>query len=129
MESEYKNPLTSVARKLRREMTPEERQLWYECLRDHPVHFYRQRAIGRYIVDFYCAGAALVVELDGAQHYEKDGPEKDRLRTEELQSRGLTVLRFSNLDVRENFYGVCTVIDRFVHEALGERFPQRSVQE
>ena len=57
------------ARRLRREMTPHERKLWYLFLRKYPIKIYKQRIIGRFIVDFYCASAKLVIEVDGSQHY------------------------------------------------------------
>ena len=99
-------------------MTKEERKLWYECLSSYPIRFYRQRIIDSYIVDFYCHKAKLVIELDGSQHYEKAGQQHDTKRTEYLQSLGLKVIRFSNLDVLQNLEGVCTAIDLLVQERL-----------
>ena len=107
------------ARRLRREMTGEERHLWYDYLRTYPVRFMRQRPMDRYILDFYCARARLVVELDGSQHYEGDGPDRDRERDEALAGYGLRVLRFPNNEVRSNFSGVCEAIDREVKARLG----------
>ena len=95
-------------------MTPWERKLWYCFLRTYPIRFQRQKCIDQYIVDFYCFCAGLVIELDGGGHYEPDAVEKDRKRTEVLESYGLKVLRFCNKDIDENFYGVCTVIDQAV---------------
>ncbi len=123
MAHKYKEALTPAARRLRREMTPEERRLWYSFLRDHPVHFYRQRPIGPYIVDFCCIPAKLVIELEGSQHYEGAGPENDLLRTDYLNSRGFTVLRSTNLDIKNSFYGVCTEIQRFLHTVLRKDLP------
>lgn len=102
--------LKNRAQKLRREMTREERHLWYDFLRDYPVQFNRQKVIGSYIVDFYCDRAKLVVELDGSQHFEEDGLRYDADRTALLSGEGLTVLRVSNHDIWENFSGVCTAI-------------------
>ena len=102
--------LTIYARQLRKGMTKEERRLWQYCLRNCPVKFYRQRVIGNYIVDFYSAGARLVIELDGSQHYEPEMQKHDAERTAYLNSCGLQVLRFSNLDVMQNFDGVCAAI-------------------
>ena len=103
-----KNPkLTPNARKLRREMTKEERHLWYDFLKLLPVMVHRQKVIGSYIVDFYIAEAKLVIELDGSQHYENQGLAADTVRNHYLKSIGLTVLRYSNLDVNRNFSGVC----------------------
>ena len=92
-------------------MTPWERKLWYEFLRNYPVRFQRQKPIGKYIVDFYCAKAGLVIELDGGGHYTAEQPEKDKLRTAELGSMKLTVIRICNLDIDRNFCGVCEFID------------------
>ena len=91
-------------------MTKEERRLWYDFLRGHPLKFYRQKTIGNYIVDFYCLSARLVIELDGGHHYESVGQKKDRERSQALETMGLHVLRFSNLDVMQNFEGVCQTI-------------------
>ena len=104
------NNLLHHARQLRKEMTKEERRLWQFCLRGCPVKFYRQRVIGNYIVDFYAASAKLVIELDGSQHYEPEVQKRDAERTAYLNSCGLQVLRFSNLDVMQNFDGVCAAI-------------------
>ena len=104
------------ARKLRREMTEQERRLWYTFLRTYPVKMYKQRIIGGYIVDFYCASAKLVIELDGSQHYDEKGIDYDRKRTEFLNSLGLEVLRFSNADVNVRFRQVCEMIDNRVKE-------------
>lgn len=72
-----------------------------------PFTVHRQKVIGRYIVDFYCASAKLVIELDGSQHYEDEGKEKDNIRDEYLKSIGLDVLRYSNLEIHRNFQSVC----------------------
>ena len=102
------NPeLKNNAQKLRREMTKEERRLWYDFLKQLPVTVNRQKVIGRYIVDFYCASANLVIELDGSQHYESEGVTSDRERDHTLNQLGITVVRYSNDDVNRNFNGVC----------------------
>ncbi len=108
--------MLSYARELRREMTPHERKLWYLFLRKYPVKFYKQKIIGQYIVDFYCAPAKLVIEIDGTQHYEEDGKVRDRTRDEKLNSLGLTVLRFSNWEIDRSFQAVCEMIDRTIRE-------------
>ena len=77
MRRKHNPDLTAFAKELRKNMTPEERRLWYEFLKDHPAKFCRQKVLGQYIADFYCAKANLVVELDGSQHYEDNGPAKD----------------------------------------------------
>ena len=106
------------ARRLRREMTPRERKLWYLSLRKYPVKIYKQRIIGRFIVDFYCASAKLVIELDGSQHYEPQGMVYDSERSAFLTALGLKVLRFSNRDVDRDFRGVCTQIDITIQKRL-----------
>ena len=91
-------------------MTKEERRLWYDFLKTLPITVHRQRIIGNYIVDFHIASAKLVIELDGTQHFTSDGMEYDAQRDAYLTGLGLTVLRFSNRDVRQNFRGVCQEI-------------------
>ena len=103
-----------LAKNLRKNMTPWERKLWYTFLRDYPVRFQRQKAIGNYIADFYCAKARLVIELDGGGHYTAEQEEKDKLRTRDLEAMDLTVLRICNLDIDRNFCGVCEYIDSAV---------------
>ena len=109
------------SQKLRREMTKEERHLWYDFLKAYPVQFKRQQPIGNYIVDFYCFKAKLIIELDGSQHCEPEILEYDRRRTAFLDERGYLVLRYSNMDVMRNFAGVCENIDR----AVFDRIPQQ----
>ena len=108
---DYNKANIPLARELRKNMTPWERNLWYEYLRFYPIRFQRQKAIGNYIADFYCAKARLVVELDGGGHYTPEQAEKDRIRTKALESMNLTVLRICNLDIDRNFCGVCEQID------------------
>ena len=107
----YNKDNIPLAKALRKNMTPWERKLWYNFLRNYPVRFQRQKAIGNYIVDFYCAKARLVIELDGGGHYTAEQKEKDALRTKELESMGLTVLRICNVDTDRNFEGVSEYID------------------
>ena len=111
MQPKYNKELTSLAKNLRRNMTPQERDLWYQYLRHHPFKFTRQKVLGKYIADFYCASAKLVIELDGSQHYEDKGLEADRERTEFLKSYGIRVLRIPNNAVTKNLRGVCDYID------------------
>ena len=99
--------LKNNARNLRKNMTKEERHPWYEYLKDHPVRIRRQNVIGPYIVDFYCASAALVIELDGSQHFEEDGLEKDKIRDRTLSEQGILVKRYSNADINQRFQAVC----------------------
>ena len=103
--------LLSNARNLRKNLTKEERHLWYNFLREYPIRFRRQEIIGNYIADFYCSSASLIIELDGSQHYEEAGKNHDQERTAYFASLGLRVLRFSNYDVLNHFRGVCEAID------------------
>ena len=102
-------------------MTKEERKLWYEFLREYPVRFLRQKVIGQYIVDFYCAQAGLILEIDGGQHYEEENLIQDRLRSMVLAQYGLEVLRFTNLEVKENFFGVCEAIELRLKTRMEEK--------
>ena len=101
-------------------MTKEERHLWYDYLREYPVRFQRQKVLGKYIADFYCAKAKLVVELDGSQHYEEIGLQKDAQRTEYLNGYDITVLRIPNNEVFSNFECVCTYVDLAVKRSLSQ---------
>ena len=112
-----------LARNLRKNMTKEERRLWYEFLRQYPVRFARQKVLGQYIADFYCAEAKLVVELDGSQHYDPSKQENDRKRTEYLSGYDILVLRIPNNEVMHNFSGVCQFIDYHVNQRLCNKGP------
>ena len=101
-------------------MTKEERHLWYDFLRSYPIRFSRQKVLGKYIVDFYCAEAKLVIELDGSQHYEETAIEKDTERTLYLEQYGLKILRIPNNQVNQNFNGVCEYIDNEVKQSLSQ---------
>ncbi len=116
------NPqLRKNAQKLRREMTKEERRLWYDFLKQLPVTVNRQKVIGRYIADFYCASAKLVIELDGSQHYEDEGVASDRERDHALNRLGITVARYSNDEINRNFDGVCAdLLRRLKLPGVGE---------
>lgn len=103
----HNSDLKGNAKKLRNNPTQQERKLWYDFLKNLNCHFVRQKVIGNYIVDFYCAKYKVVIELDGSQHYDEVGEKKDKLRDEYLTSFGLTVLRYSNLEINNNFNGVC----------------------
>ena len=116
---QYYNPNNvEHARNLRKNMTPWERKLWYEFLRNYSVRFQRQKPIDCFIVDFYCAAAKLAVELDGGGHYDIAAQEADRRRSEQLRLHHVTVLRFCNTDIQKHFYEVCTVIDETVQRLL-----------
>ena len=106
------------ARRLRREMTPHERKLWYLFLRKYPVKIYKQRIIGRFIVDFYCASAGLIIEVDGSQHYEPQAMAYDAERSAFLSDLGLEALRFSNREIDREFNKVCAQIDLLIQQRL-----------
>ena len=109
------NPkLTGNAKELRKNMTKEERRLWYDFLKKLPVTVNRQKVIGDYIADFYCASAKLVIELDGSQHYEDAGIEKDLKRDSFFGSRGYMVKRYTNTDINQRFDAVCEELMRIM---------------
>ena len=116
----HKSTTLAQAKTLRKNMTKEERHLWYDFLRDYPIRFLRQKVIDNYIVDFYCHTARLVIELDGSQHYSKNGLMKDKIRTEKIEKRDLIVIRIPNNYVNDNFRGVCEYIDNVVKQKLNE---------
>ncbi len=97
-------------------MTPQEKHLWYDFLRHYPVKNYKQRIIDRFIADFYCHQARLVIEIDGSQHYSEKGVEHDQERTDLLKEYGIYVLRFSNKDIDKSFDKVCHTIDHIIQE-------------
>ena len=103
----HNKKLTGVSKLLRKNMTKEERHLWYDFLKGLSVTVNRQKTIGNYIVDFYCASAKIVIELDGSQHFDEKGKNEDKVRDEYLRGLGLTILRYSNLEIHHNFKGVC----------------------
>ncbi|MBQ4107906.1 MAG: endonuclease domain-containing protein [Clostridia bacterium] len=102
--------LTDISQTLRKSMTPEEKHLWYDFLKHLPLTINRQKVIGQYVVDFYCANAKIVIELDGSQHYTESAIKKDEKRDKFLNEFGITVLRYSNYDINTNFKGVCNDI-------------------
>ena len=106
------------AQTLRKNMTKEERHLWYDFLKTYPIQFKRQYQIGIYFVDFYCYQAKLIIELDGSQHCDPEAVVYDNKRTAYLQEQGFFVLRLSNRDVMEKFRSVCEEIDNTVHSRM-----------
>ena len=120
MQPKQNKQLVPFARQLRKNMTKEERHLWYDYLRTHPARFTRQKILGKYIADFYSATAKLVVELDGSQHYEDENQRKDAVRTSFLEEYGLMVLRIPNNAVNRNFRGVCEYIDYTIEQRMTE---------
>jgi len=120
MEPKHNKQLIPFAKQLRKEMTKEERHLWYDYLRTYPVRFSRQKVLGKYIADFYSAEAKLVIELDGSQHYDDRNMEKDAERTAFLETYGLKVIRIPNNEISRNFRGVCEYIDAAVRQSLSQ---------
>jgi very-short-patch-repair endonuclease len=117
--AEY-DELRKNARMMRKNMTVVEKILWYQVLKKLPVRFLRQKIIYYYIVDFYCAKAKLIVEVDGIQHTEKENKEYDAKRTAFLKNRGYKVIRFSNSEIVHDVYGVEERIKEVLEERLGE---------
>jgi very-short-patch-repair endonuclease len=110
MNNRHNPKLTDIAKRLRRNMTKEERHLWYDFLKSMPMTFQRQKVIGGYIVDFFCASTKLVIELDGSQHFEDTRAAADKIRDDYLQGLGLKIKRYSNADVNQRFGSVCSDI-------------------
>ena len=124
MQSKHNKQLVPLAKHLRKEMTKEERHLWYDFMCSYPVRFSRQKVLGKYIADFYSAEVKLVIELDGSQHYEDENMDKDEERTTFLEGYGLQVLRIPNNEVSRNFRGVFlfSSIAVLFHHRCGHRF-------
>ena len=120
MQRKHNSALVPFAKELRKHMTQEERHLWYDYLKLCPFHFQRQKILGHFIADFYCAEAKLVIELDGSQHYEEKNMIKDGMRTSFLEEYGLTVIRIPNNAIHHNFRGVCEYIDTAVRQSLSQ---------
>ena len=118
MDRKHNKSIIPLAKNLRRNMTKEERHLWYDFLRYCPIKFSRQKVLGKYIVDFYSAKAKLIVELDGSQHYDNDGILKDKERTAYLEEYGLKILRIPNNQVNQNFRGVCEHIENEIKKSI-----------
>ena len=115
MDKKYNSYLIANAKNLRKNMTKEERHLWYDFLRNHPLKFRRQAPVGRYILDFFCPEIKLAIELDGSQHYEtEENIEYDKQRTEYLNQFDIKIIRIQNTDVNKNFYSVCEYINKYI---------------
>ncbi len=114
--------LLKFAREMRKNMTPEERKLWYMYLQKHPKHRFRhQEIIGSYIADFYCAQAKLIIEVDGSQHSSEEAMAYDEARTEFFQQQNLRVIRFTNADINQRFTNVCETIEQYLIETSPAR--------
>ena len=107
---QYNKEYKEYAQSLRKNMTPEEKHLWYDFFKKLPVAVKRQKTIKNYIVDFYIPEAKVVVEIDGSQHYEPDYRQKDNERDNELKKMGIMVLRYTNFDIQKRFEGVASDI-------------------
>ena len=116
----HNKDLTVLAQKLRKEMTKEERKLWYQFLRHFRVQFKRQVTCGMYILDFYCPSAKLAIELDGYYHSVSEIIESDKARTEYLSTLGIQVMRFPNRDIWQDFERVCKQIDFLVQKRCAQ---------
>lgn len=114
----HNKDLIRVAKNLRSNMTKEEKHLWYDYLKNYKVRFSRQKILGKYVADFYCAKANLVIELDGSQHYQEKELDYDKARTEYLSKFNIKVVRIPNNEVNKNFDGVCRYIDMTVQQNL-----------
>ena len=111
---QYNKHLVSTAQELRKNMTKEEKHLWYDFLNKLPVNVNRQKIIGNYIVDFFIAKKRLVIEIDGIQHDFNDNHQKDLKRDEYLSKLGIKVLRYTNIDINKRFYSVCKDILKYL---------------
>ena len=123
MPFDYNKKLVGNAQYLRKNMTDEEKQLWYHFLRRLPVTVRRQKNIGNYIVDFYIAEGKIVIEIDGIQHKTSENKEKDAIRDKYLNDLGIRVLRFSNVAVNNYFNDVCNIILKHLNLTLADLKP------
>ena len=119
MQRKHNSEIVPTAKMLRKNMTKEEKHLWYDFLCTYPIRFSRQKVLGQYIADFYCATTQLVVELDGSGHYTEQGKANDEERTAFLEKYGITVIRIPNYRIHKNFRGVCEYIDSEVKRLMG----------
>lgn len=120
MQRKHNKEIVPVSRMLRKNMTKEEKHLWYDFLCTYLVRFSRQKVLGNYIADFYCAEAKLVIELDGSGHYTDEAKEYDEKRTAFLEKYGLKVIRIPNTEIHNNFRGVCEYINHIVEQSLSQ---------
>ena len=116
----YSPHLWQFAKSMRKNMTREERHLWFDFLRRYPLRIRRQVILGNHIVDFCCGKAQLIIEIDGSQHYTPEEKEKDRKRTNDLEDLGYKVIRISNREVMTNFDGTT----QYIHQEIQKRLAQ-----
>ena len=120
MQRKHNKAIVPAAKMRRKNMTKEEKHLWYDFLRTYQVRFSRQKVLGKYIADFYSAEAKLVIELDGSQHFTDEEQIFDEIRTAFLEGYGLKVIRIPNSEIHSNFEGVCEYIDTVVKQSLSQ---------
>ena len=118
MQRKHNKEIVPTARMLRNNMTKEEKHLWYDFLRTYHVRFSRQKVLGNYIADFYCAKAKLAIELDGSQHRQNEAIIYDEERERYLNELNIKVLRISNLDVDKYLESVTIYIDSEITKRL-----------
>ncbi len=112
IQRKHNKNLTHTARMLRKNLTPQEKELWYKFLNKLPIRFLRQKVIDRFIADFYCSSLKLIIEIDGYSHYTPSGAISDKERTKIIEQYGFKVIRFSNAEIDNNFEAVCKKIDK-----------------
>jgi very-short-patch-repair endonuclease len=123
------NPIILArAREMRQPQTPAEATVWRALRNRKTGHkFRRQHPIYRFIIDFYCARAKLLIEIDGASHLQADQIEYDTARTEYLEELGYKLIRFTNNDVRYNLNSVVGEILRMVERRIAELKSKKSI--
>ena len=107
----YNSKNIVLAKNLRKRATPQEKHLWYDFLRNYEIKFQRQKVIGEYIVDFYCPSLKIAIEIDGNQHYSKEGIEKDKIRTEAINKQGVQIIRIPNKQIDKDFVLACEYLN------------------
>ena len=110
-----------LAKNLRKRATPQEKHLWYDFFRNYEIRFQRQKAIGEYIVDFYCPTLKIAIEIDGIQHYSQEGIEKDKIRTKYLNSIGIQVVRITNKQIDTDFTWICEYLDTEIQKIKNQQ--------
>lgn len=121
----YNKKLVSNAKNLRKNMTPEEKHLWYDFLKRLPMNVRRQHNIENYIVDFYIAEKKLVIEIDGRQHLLSEHKEADKQRDAVMSSWGIRVLRYTNDSIRNQFNSVAADILKHLELDFSDLEPLR----
>ena len=117
----YNKKLFQKARDLRNRTTSEENKLWYQYLSKSHMRFLRQKPIDNYILDFYCPEKKIGIEIDGSQHYTEEGMEYDKIRTDILKGYKITIIRFTNEEIKKNFIGVCEYIESIINNTENKK--------